>query len=102
MNSLHTTFDSTAVPVLDVRLVPCSQKHPLIIETWWNLPVGGACVVRNRHLPERIREQIQAAWPGALGWDVLVVAKEDVSVKLTKLRDVDGGLDLASMPCHSH
>jgi uncharacterized protein (DUF2249 family) len=70
--------------------MPCPEKHPLIIETWLKLPVGGAFIVRNRHAPERIRQQIEAAWPGALGWEVVAVTPEDVSVQLSKLHPVSG------------
>lgn len=101
MDSFNASPHSPAVPILDVREVPCSEKHPRIIETWWNLPVGGAIIIRNRHAPERIREQIEAAWPGALGWEVLTVARDDVSVKITKLQPARGALKLAGMPCHS-
>jgi len=102
MNAIPSTLNSTTVPVLDVRQVPCSEKHPRIIQTWWDLPVGGAFVVRNRHAPERIRQQIEAAWPGALGWETVAVAKEDVCVKLAKLLPVGGKPELALMPCHGH
>jgi len=102
MNATLTTLSSTSVPMLDVRQVPCLEKHPRIIQTWWDLPVGAAFVVRNRHAPERIRQQIEAAWPGALGWEIVSVAKEDVCVQLAKLLPVGGRLELASMPCHGH
>lgn len=102
MNSPETLPDASTMPVLDVRDVPCSEKHPRIIETWWNLPVGGAFIVRNRHAPERIRQQIEAAWPGALGWEVLAAMPDDVSVKLAKLQPVSGSPRLESMVCHSH
>ena len=102
MNPTVSSLDSAGLPVLDVRRLPCSEKHPHIIETWWKLPVNGAFVVRNRHAPERIRQQIEASSPGALGWEVVAVKSDDVYVKLSKLCPVGGRLEISSMPCHTN
>jgi uncharacterized protein (DUF2249 family) len=74
--------------VMDVREVPCSIKHGLILQTWRDLPVGGFFILRNGHDPVPLRYQIEAQFPGALSWEYVARGPEDVSVKLTKLADV--------------
>ena len=36
---------------MDVRPIPCSVKHGLIIQTWLQLPVGDYFVLLNDHDP---------------------------------------------------
>ena len=74
--------------LMDVREVPCSIKHGLILKTWRELPVGGFFILRNGHDPVPLRYQIEAEFPGALQWEYVARGPEDVSVKLTKLADV--------------
>jgi len=85
--------------VMDVREVPCAIKHGLILQTWQALPVGGFFVVRNRHAPDRIRQQIEASYPGALGWEVVSAAPEDVAVRLLKRCEVAPVVPLAGASC---
>jgi uncharacterized protein (DUF2249 family) len=84
---------------MDVREVPCTTKHPLILRTWHELPVGGSFIVRNQHAPERIRQQIEEIYPGALRWEVLTAAPEDVSVQLTKLNASGPAVPLVGSGC---
>ena len=37
--------------VMDVRSIPCSVKHGLIIKTWLELPVGDHFILFNDHDP---------------------------------------------------
>jgi uncharacterized protein (DUF2249 family) len=71
--------------VMDVREVPCSIKHGLILQTWRELAVGESFTLRNGHDPVPLRYQIEAEFPGALRWEYVARAAEDVSVKLTKI-----------------
>ena len=84
---------------MDVREVACSIKHGLILETWQALQPGEFFVVRNRHEPVRIRQQIEAAFPGALQWEVLSEALGDVAVKLTKLKQTSGMVSFGTVTC---
>lgn len=86
--------------VMDVRQVPCSIKHGLILQTWQDLPVGGFFIVRNHHAPERIRQQIEASYPGALQWEVVAAAPEDVSVRLTKVNGAAPAVPLVAAACN--
>jgi len=54
--------------VMDVRPIPCSVKHGLIIKQWLEIPVGDHFVLLNDHDPVPLRYQFAAqstAWPGA-------------------------------------
>ena len=83
--------------VMDVRPIPCSIKHGLILQTWFNLPVGDYFVLLNDHDPVPLRYQFQAEFPDAFTWDYLERGPEDFRVKITKVAEVRK-LDLAS-PC---
>jgi|SRR5215471_15910867 len=74
--------------LLDVREIPCSIKHGLILRTWRELAVEDFFVLRNGHDPVPLRYQIEAQYPGALRWEYVERTPEYVSVKLTKLADV--------------
>ena len=83
--------------VMDVRPIPCSIKHGLILQTWFNLPVGDHFILLNDHDPVPLRYQFQAEFPDAFAWDYLERGPEDFRVKITKVAQV-ARLDLAS-PC---
>jgi len=72
--------------VMDVRPIPCSVKHGLIIKTWLALPVGDHFILLNDHDPVPLYYQFAAQWPGAFTWEHLVRSPEEVRVKITKLR----------------
>jgi uncharacterized protein (DUF2249 family) len=72
--------------VMDVRPIPCSIKHGLIIRAWTELPVGDHFILLNDHDPVPLFYQFSACWPGAFAWEHLVQGSEEVRVKITKLR----------------
>jgi uncharacterized protein (DUF2249 family) len=72
--------------VMDVRPIPCSVKHGLIIQTWLGLPVGGHFILLNDHDPVPLFYQFSAQWPGAFTWEHLVKGPEEFRVKITKLK----------------
>ena len=88
--------------VMDVRELPCSIKHGLILRNCVELPVGGYFVLLNGHDPVHIRDQISASWPGAFGWDYLVQKPDEVRVKITKLNAVPEDSDLPAGHACSH
>ena len=75
--------------VMDVRSIPCSIKHGLIIRTWLELPVGDHFILLNDHDPVPLRYQFAAEWPGTFSWEHLVKNPEEVRVKITKLKAAD-------------
>jgi uncharacterized protein (DUF2249 family) len=72
--------------VLDVREVPCATKHPLLVGTFIQLPVGDYFIIRNGHEPVRLHEQFAAQWPGAFAWEKLPANPGEFRVKVTKLK----------------
>jgi len=88
--------------ILDVRLIPCSVKHGLIIRTWLELPVGDHFILLNDHDPVPLYYQFAAQWPEAFTWEHLVEGPDKVRVKITKLRPVadTGQIVLASCGYH--
>lgn len=85
--NLNFTTETLVGPdrVMDVRPIPCSIKHGLIIQTWLNLPVGEHFILLNDHDPVPLFYQFSAQWPGAFTWVHLVKGPEEFRVKITKL-----------------
>lgn len=72
--------------VMDVRPIPCSIKHELIIRTWLELPVGEHFILLNDHDPVPLRYQFAAQWPDTFSWEHLVKGPREFRVKITKLK----------------
>ena len=69
---------------MDVRPIPCSVKHGLIIRTGLALPVGDHFILLNDHDPVPLFYQFSAQWPGTFTWEHLVKGPEEFRVKVTK------------------
>ncbi len=74
--------------VMDVRPIPCSIKHGLIMRTWRDLPLGDHFILLNDHDPVPLRYQFEAEYPAAFTWDYLEKGPNDFRVKITKLKPV--------------
>jgi uncharacterized protein (DUF2249 family) len=72
--------------VMDVRSIPCSIKHGLIIKQWLELPVGDHFILLNDHDPVPLYYQFAAQWPDAFVWQHLVKGPEEFRIKITKLK----------------
>src|ERR1041385_9279804 len=72
--------------VMDVRPIPCSVKHGLIIKNWLELAVGDHFILLNDHDPVPLYYQFAMQWPGAFTWEHLVKGPEEFRVKITKLK----------------
>jgi uncharacterized protein (DUF2249 family) len=72
--------------VMDVRPIPCSVKHGLIIQNWLDLAVGDHFILLNDHDPVPLYYQFSAQWPGAFTWQHLVKGPEEFRVKITKIK----------------
>ena len=72
--------------VMDVRPIPCSIKHGLIVRAWLELLVGDHFILLNDHDPVPLYYQFSAQWPGAFTWEHLVKGPEEFRVKITKLK----------------
>ncbi len=72
--------------VMDVRPIPCSIKHGLIMRTWDNLAVGDHFILLNDHDPVPLFYQFSAQWPGQFTWEHLVKGPDEFRVKITKVK----------------
>jgi uncharacterized protein (DUF2249 family) len=88
--------------VLDVRELPCSIKHGLILRTCRELPVSDFFILLNSRDPAHLREEIPALWPGAFGWEYLVQQPDETRVKITKLKAVEANTALPAAHECSH
>lgn len=70
---------------MDVRPIPCSVKHGMIIQKWLDLAVGDYFVLLNDHDPVPLYYQFSAQWPETFSWEHLMRGPE-FRVKITKLK----------------
>jgi uncharacterized protein (DUF2249 family) len=88
--------------VMDVRPIPCSIKHGLILKTWREMPVGDHFVLLNDHDPVPLYYQFSAEFPGAFTWDYLERGPADFRVKITKTKALSGETrDLSACGCQA-
>jgi uncharacterized protein (DUF2249 family) len=87
---MTTQTDSLVGPdkVMDVRPIPCSVKHGLILKTWHALPVGDYFILLNDHDPVPLRYQFSAEFPDAFTWEHLQRDPDEVRVKITKTKSL--------------
>ncbi len=88
--------------VLDVRELPCSVKHGLILRTCLALPVGGHFILLNSHHPQKLLNQLAVEWPETFAWEPLVNTPEACRVKITKLKIADAKAEMPAAPACSH
>jgi uncharacterized protein (DUF2249 family) len=88
--------------IMDVRPIPCSVKHGLIIQTWLDLSVGDHFILLNDHDPVPLYYQFSAQWPGAFAWEHLVKGPDEFRVKITKLKAMATVSEPVSSCCGGH
>ena len=88
--------------VMDVRPIPCSVKHGLIIRTWLELPVGDHFILLNDHDPVPLRYQFAAQWPDTFTWEHLVNIPGEARVKITKLKALGEPAEPIATACGEH
>ena len=88
--------------MLDVREIPCSIKHGLIIQTFFDLAVGEYFILRNGHDPVPLRYQFEAEFPGTFTWVNIHRLPEDVAVKITKVKARAGMPNPVPNSCGNH
>jgi uncharacterized protein (DUF2249 family) len=75
--------------VLDVRSMPCSIKHGLILQTFHDLAVGEHFILVNGHDPVPLYYQFSAEWPGTFTWEHMLKLPEEVRVKVMKIKALE-------------
>ncbi len=87
---------------LDVRPIPCSIKHGLIIQKWLDLAVGDYFVLLNNHDPVPLHYQFSAEWPEAFSWEHLVKGPGEFRIKITKLKPLAKAVEAEIACCGGH
>lgn len=72
------------VKELDVREIPPFRRHPLIFDTFENLPPGGQMRLVNDHDPKPLYYQFAAERPGTFDWEYQEQGPEVWKVLITK------------------
>lgn len=88
--------------VMDVRPIPCSVKHGLIIGTWLDLPVGDHFILLNDHDPVPLYYQFSAQWPETFTWEHMVKGPHEFRVKITKLKALTPEVNEGASCCGGH
>ncbi len=102
---MNTSTESIvgADKVMDVRPIPGSIKHGLILKTWRELPVGDHFILLNDHDPVPLRYQFEAEFPDTFTWEHLERGPEDFRVKITKLKPLPPAVETGlSYGCSGH
>jgi uncharacterized protein (DUF2249 family) len=87
--------------VLDVREIPCSIKHGLILQTFRDLAVGEFFILVNGHDPVPLYYQFSAEWPNTFTWEHLLKLPEEVRVKITKTKSLTNSAEHVTC-CSGH
>jgi len=85
--------------VMDVRAIPCSVKHSLIVQAWLQLAVGDHFILFNDHDPVPLRYQFAAQWPDTFTWEHLVNLPGEARVKVTKLKALGAPVAAIATAC---
>jgi uncharacterized protein (DUF2249 family) len=102
---MHTQTTGLIDPnkVMDVRQIPCSVKHGLVLGTWRDLSIGDHFVLLNDHDPLPLRRQFDAEFPGTFTWEYLERGPEDFRIQLTKLKPLPAAVGSGmSYGCSGH
>lgn len=101
MNNIKSNSTQTD-KIMDVRPIPCSIKHGMIIQKWLDLAVGDHFVLLNDHDPVPLYYQFSAEWPQTFTWEHLVKGPDEFRVKITKLKLVAKKTESETSSCCGH
>lgn len=79
-----TTRQSEQGDILDVRVIPPAQRHPMIFQRFHALTVGGGFTLVNDHDPKPLYYQLNFEYSGQLGWDYLEQGPEVWRVRISR------------------
>lgn len=71
-------------PVIDVRSIPKSQRHTLILNAYRKLEVDAGLILIDDQESSPLKHQMEAEFGEALGWEPLAGENEDVRVRISK------------------
>jgi uncharacterized protein (DUF2249 family) len=76
---------TTTPPVLDVRSIAPRDRHPLIFQTFAQLPSGGSFILVNDHDPKPLHYQFMFEHKDEFSWEYLEEGPEQWRVRVGKL-----------------
>ncbi len=85
---------------LDVRQIPCSDKHRQIFERWNDIAPGDFFVLWNRRDPIPLLRHFEAALAGCFTWEYLQNEPDSCRIKISKLQVTSEVTDYPT--CHGH
>lgn len=71
-------------PILDIRSIAPRDRHPLIFQTFADLPAGNGFVLVNDHDPKPLYYQFQAEYGPIFGWEYLERGPETWKVRISR------------------
>lgn len=93
---MSTSTNQTEIEVFDGRELPCETKRPAFLSRCIQLPAGQSFVFLNSHDPMPLRTQLDRSYPGSFAWEHLEPDDDEtIRLKVTKLRDPEGGFSAA-------
>jgi uncharacterized protein (DUF2249 family) len=85
---METNNTITEDKTMDVRPIPCSIKHGMIMKRWFELATGDHFILLNDHDPVPLYYQFQAQFGNAFSWEYVERGPEDFRVRITKVSPV--------------
>lgn len=73
-----------ASEVIDVRTIPKPERHPLIITAYRKLEVGSWLTLVNDHEPKHLKDEMEAEFAEAVGWEPLPATDDGFRVRISK------------------
>lgn len=72
---------------LDVRPIPCREKHARIFNRWSELKVGESFILVNDHDPVPLYYQFSAQFPECFSWTYRMAGPEEYHVEIKRLKE---------------
>ena len=95
-----STPEISASKILDVRQIPCSDKHRLIFERWNEIAPGDFFVLWNRHDPIPLFRYFETALPGCFLWEYLENEPDSCRIKISRTLTTAAVVDFPG--CQGH
>ena len=85
MDSLNTQSTSDDAAIVDVRSIIPRDRHPLIFNTFDNLPAGQSMILVNDHEPRPLYYQFLHERPEQFSWAYLEEGPLEWRVRITRV-----------------
>lgn len=79
--------NASNIPLIDVRTIPPSQRHPQIFGVLTALAPGGSMLVTSDHDPRPLQYQIVTRYPDQFDWAYLEQGPDVWRIEITRQQD---------------